>query len=117
MKLKDESLAVSRPVTLRVLKVMDYVLSKPSYGIPSIRQFAHSIGLESQHIYEFKNDENRNVKIFNAIRVCNLYGISANWLLLGIGEMKLKKDKEELSLEERLSVLENELKSIKKKSK
>lgn len=116
MRTTDENIELSRPVTLRVLQVMDTVLSNPLlYKVLSIRAFAHSIGLESTHIYAFKENENRNVTLVVCIKLCKVYGISPNWLLLNIGPQKLKKDKEEISLEKRLEAVEQQLKLKKRK--
>lgn len=110
MNTTEQSTQITRAVTLRFLEVFDYLLGNiPTYGKPTLRQIALSIEMEAQHVHALRKDENRNVTVANCLRLCTTYGISANWLLLGIGKMKLTPTAEETSIDNRLKRIEKAL--------
>ena len=91
MNITDNNIELCRPVTERVFQVRTHVLSHPLYyGVKSIRQFALSIGMGSQNMYALEDGSKRNVTLVNVLKLCHTYGVSADWLLLGHGEMLLK---------------------------
>lgn len=79
-------------------------------------EFAQAAGFSPGHLSEIKQGK-KGLPIDKAVEICYLYGISANWLLLGKGPQKLQ---EQVSMDEvlaRLSALENKLDSREKNGK
>ena len=99
-----------RGVTERFLEAMDYILKHyGTYRVEKLKQFAESVGLKPPHISALRTDPNRCITISHAVKLCELYGISANYLLLGSGEMVQHPAEDGPSIESRLSAIEAKL--------
>ena len=114
---KSNYIELQREVTERFLKAMEYILKHyGEYRIETLKQFAESVGLKPPHINALKNDPNRCITIPNAYKLCSTYNISANYLLLGKGEMTMKPIEPHVTIEKRLAVIEQKI-GLKKVSK
>jgi hypothetical protein len=107
MKSKEEHKELSRIITERFLQLMDVVLRNNSrYKIASQRQFALSVGLLPPHINALQEDKNRCITLINALKICERYNFSANYLILGTGSMYLNLDEEQATIEYKVARLE-----------
>lgn len=77
-------------VTKRFFEAIDVL--KQEKVIHGLKTFTDKYGLNYWNVTTIKNEpEKRFLKVDYMIYLCRDYGISADWLLLGKGEMKSKE--------------------------
>lgn len=95
-------------ITQRFLLICDEVIHEGQAKNRSA--FAKSVGEHQQNLSMMEKGT-RAPTLEQIAIACKIYGYSANWVMLNIGEKKLKV-KEQQSTEERLSNLEAEVSRI-----
>lgn len=110
---KKESKLYSPEITQRFLLICDEVIRDGQ--VKNKSTFASSIGEHQQNLSKM-DGKGRTPTLDQVARVCELYGYSPTWLILGIGEKKIKPA-ERIPLEGRVTNLEVELARIKRQLK
>jgi transcriptional regulator with XRE-family HTH domain len=105
-------------VTLRFLEAMRRILMARVKGCKTVSQFAAFIGEHPQNISKMENGT-RFPTIDQVCRLCEVFGYSPNWLLLGKGNME---DTAELSatvaiLKDKVTKIELQLEQLTAKKK
>lgn len=106
----------SYQTTQRFLFALDRILGNRANGKITQQRIGEEIGISSSNINRLRTDPSRRVTLEACCRLCDLYKVSAFWLLLGKGDMY---SNDELltaykTLEGRLGELENVVKAIEK---
>lgn len=97
----------SRQVTKRFLIAFDRITADRSEGKITQKSLGEKLGISSSNINRLRSSQDHNVTLEACCRICEQYGISPAWLLLG---------KEETgNLEGRLTATEEELREIREK--
>lgn len=102
----------SLDITRRFLSAMDSILSDRSNGKITAAGFGKVVNINSSNISRLRNLDGKNFVSLEACSIiCEKYGVSAKWLLIGTGNMFYKEDTN--TIESRLEALEKAI--IKKK--
>lgn len=107
---KKEHKIYSPEITQRFLLICDEVVRDGQVKNKSI--FADSIGEHQQNLSKM-DGKGRTPTLDQIARVCELFGYSPTWLILGVGEKKMKPG-ERRPLEGRVTDLEAEVARIKR---
>lgn len=100
-------------ITQRFLLIIDEVILDGQAKNRS--SFAKSVGEHQQNL-SLMEKGTRSPTLEQIAIACKLYGYSANWLILNLGEKKLKET-EQKTTEERISNLEAQVSKINRRLK
>jgi len=105
-------------VTLRFLEAMRRVLMARKEGCKTMKQFAEFVGEHQQNISKMERGE-RMPTVEQICRLCEVFGFSPAWVLLGRGNME---ETAELGaaiavLQERMTKIEIEIEQMKARKK
>lgn len=78
----EDDLIILQGVTKRFLKWMDKIIANEINETTSIVDFAERIKIKRPTLYKYR-DGKQNVTIPQVVRLCKLYGIDTNEVLLG----------------------------------
>ncbi len=103
--------------TQRFLKAIDKIMGNRSEGKITQQRLGEALGINSSNINRLRIDPSRRVTLEACCRLCDLYKVSAHWLLVGGGEMF---GNDELVtahnlLEKRVGTLENDFSILEKR--
>ena len=79
----------AKPITRRFFEALDVLKSRRE--IFGVSGFAQRYGLSHGNLYVIRNHENGTVKVEYLMYLVRDYGISAQWLLTGEGDMFRQK--------------------------
>lgn len=110
---KDTMVTYTPDITARFLRIRDEVLAEGSAN--SQAEFGRAVGEHSQN-FSMMEKGTRAPTLDQCARACEKFGYSANWLLLGIGPVKINPGLN-APLEQRVTTLEIGFKNLMKKVK
>ncbi len=90
----------------RFLKVMRLAIAEQWEGIDNKKEFAEVADIMPQQLYAIETQKGRNPTPEMIYNVCKRFGVSANYIIIGIEPMKLTDSN---NLESRLKRLEKVL--------
>lgn len=106
---------IKKEISSRLAELLIYLITEGI--IKDQNQFSDQTGISRGNLSEIKTGK-RGLPIEKAVEICYLYGISANWLLLGRGNMLFNEDENLMAeLLARVSEIQKELKSREKNGK
>jgi hypothetical protein len=108
-KAKDEKELTKQVTTRFMLAMGEIIMLHKRTGGPArnMTAFAASIKAVPANISQYDDASNgRNVTVENCCELCRVYGINANWLLLGIGEKYTENNLRFEKIESRLQAVE-----------
>lgn len=102
----------SYKITERFLFAMDKIIGDRSKGKITAKMFGISIGIASSNLLRIRQHPTEYFVTIEAIgRLCHLYKVNPNWLILGIGQPYINE--KSTNLDKRVDTIEKELKAIK----
>lgn len=108
----EETNEIDAQVTKRFLQMRDEILSnKNLYKTKTLSEFCENVGMYRSNIYPLETGTTA-VRLAHCVRLCRVYGISMNWLLLDAGPKMITdlKKREQKTISAKLREIARDLK-------